>query len=548
MRHRRFLASSAVLLATLSPSLEAQRAERRPPPAAFEAFAGGELEGYLRALQNRGRIGPHPWSVRAFSPGEVRTLALADSLHPWGERYPLRPPAGRVEAGFLRPRAELLYNSGFPHGGNDGPLWAGRGLTSSVRLGAFARWGPLSLVLAPTAFRAENRSFALARAGSGDPGVYLSPLAPGSIDLPQRFGPDPYARVDPGNSTLRLDVSGLSLGVSTAAQQWGPMGLHPLVLGPNAGGFPHLFLGTSRPLNLWIGKLHGRFAAGRLEQSPWSPVSRGEPRRLMTGFVATFTPRGVSGLEVGATRFFHNRWPADGVELDDLWQPFEAFFKRSIPDADTRAAENQLASLFVRWNVPGAGFEIFGEFVREDHATDLRVLVMEPDDLSGYALGVRRVWGWTEASGPRLHVLRAEVLSTISSHRARIGSRGGEFSGFPLYVHTGVNQGHTHRGQLLASPAGAAGTALTVGVDHYHPRGRWTVELDRTVERDRTTGRVEPGAADADVRYTFRGEALRFTGPLELSVGVAGVYNLNRYLQDDAFNLNLRLGATASLW
>ena len=56
--------------------------------------------------------------------------------------------------------------------------------------------------------------------------------------------PDAYTRLDPGQSTIRLDFPAVTLGASTANQQWGPGSTHPLLLGNNAPGFTHLFLGT----------------------------------------------------------------------------------------------------------------------------------------------------------------------------------------------------------------------------------------------------------------------------------------------------------------
>ena len=45
---------------------------------------------------------------------------------------------------------------------------------------------------------------------------------------------------------------GLTVGVSSSPQVWGPGELHPLVMGAVAGGIPHVFVGTSTPFNAWI--------------------------------------------------------------------------------------------------------------------------------------------------------------------------------------------------------------------------------------------------------------------------------------------------------
>ena len=58
-----------------------------------------------------------------------------------------------------------------------------------------------------------------------------------------------------------------------------------------------------------------------------------------------------------------------------------------------RVRENQLASLFARWVLPGAGFEIYGEFGREDHSANLRDFLSEPDHGgSSRMLGLRKMW------------------------------------------------------------------------------------------------------------------------------------------------------------
>ena len=548
-RHKRpgagrlLLAPLALLL--VPASLQGQASEQVRTPVAFEVFAGGELDHYLRTLQNRGMVGPHPWSVRGFSAVEVGRLAVPDSLHSWADRYAFtRPENERYAYGLVRPRINAAFNSAFPFGGNDGPLWAGRGLTSGLRFGAFARYGPLSLVLAPVAFRAENRAFELAPADDGELGAFRSPLTPGNADLPQRFGTSAYQRLDPGYSTLRLDLAGAVAGVSTAAQQWGPSQVHPLVLGPNAGGFSHAFVGTARPVDVWIGHVHGRVVAGRLEASDYMPVTHLDTRRLMTGLVVVFQPRGLPGLEVGMTRFSHMEWPDGGVRAGDLLKPFETIIGPRTEDRDRDHPDNELASAFFRWNVPGAGFEIFGEWVRIDGALDTRTFLMETDDLAGYALGMRRVW---EGPDRRLTVFRGEVFSTLSSHRERGGARLQlAFRARPMYQHSILLQGHTHRGQLLASPAGHGGQGSTLGVDRYHVGGRWTVEWERRLERDRTVRPPVVAPADTDVTYALGFEVVRFTGAVDLELGLRGVYNLNRYLQDDAFNLNLRLGLSAS--
>lgn len=539
------------------PAGELPAAQEEPGPVSapvirdwpMEVFTGGELERYLRTLQNVGLVAPHPWGLRGFSAGDVRRMGPAPAGHPWAER--LEAPqeaaedAGGIRYGLLPLRAVAQYNSHLPWGSSEDARWAGRGLTSGVEAGGWFRWGPLSAVVAPMAFRSQNRSFPLIPNGQEGPNRFRSPLSPNNVDLPQRFGDEAYQRVGWGHSELRVEGRGVSLGLSGAPQQWGGAERHPLVLGPNAGGFAHGFLGTERPVSVGVGRLHARYVWGRLEQSDWAPTREVGPRRLASGFVASFTPRGLPGIEVGVTRFLHRDWPGRDLRWDHFTLPLEFRFKSSIPDYDQRML-NQLASAFFRVNVPGAGFEFFGELVRVDHATTSRLLLLEPDDLAGGMVGFRRVLGDPDRG---LTVIRGEALATVSSHRERTGNRPGlAFRGRPMYQHSQVVQGHTHRGQLLASPAGHGGHAHLVAVDHYTAGGRWTVELERRQERDRTTGiRSGESGADADVTWAAGVGGVRHAGPLELEGALTAARTLNQGLADDRWNLHLALGARARL-
>ena len=530
---------AALLLAGVPTGGAAQAGPRDPSNAAYQIFAGSELEGFLRTLQNVGLAEPYPWGLRAFSAAEVERMVPGSGLGPWERRYVVEAAGSEPTLGWLPPRITGVFNSAFPYGGEEGPMWAGRGVTSEVQLGAFGRWGPLSVVVQPVWFRAENRAFGLAETGLQGDGVYRNALLPWSHDLPQRFGPSAYGRLDPGYSTVRLEGGGVAAGFSTAAQQWGPSHLHPLVLGSGAGGFAHVFVGTNRPRDVGIGRVHARYIAGRTAETEYYVNPPSDRYGVVTGLVLTFEPRAIPGLELGAARFFKMAWQSPETRRDQLVRPFETFLKRGIEDADQRR-DKQHASLFARWNFPTAGVELFGEYVRVDHSWDWRVFMLEPDDQAGYALGFRRAW--QDASGA-LTVLRGEAVTSGSTHRERGGARpASAYVARPIFP-GGELGGHTHHGQLLATFAGEFGNGQTLGFDRYTELGRWSVQLDRRVVRDRSLGRVPADPADADVMLALGGDATRFHGRWALRLGLTGVFELNRHLQDDAFNLNLRVGA-----
>lgn len=531
-------AATALLLASVPVSAQSASAGS----GRNEIFVGSELERYLRVLQLRGQSELYPWSIRSFSPVEVDRILPRDSVHPWAGRYGLEHDtvSGRIQVGMVSPRAWAIYNSAFPHGSNDGPVWAGRGITMAVQAGFSGRAGPLSLTLAPIAFRAENAAFDLAPVQQQDAQVPFEDWRyPNYIDLPQRFGNDAYTRIDPGQSTLRLDFPFVALGVSTANQHWGPASQYPLVLGNNAPGFLHGFIGTSTPLFIGVGRLHGRAVWGVLDQSEYSRVHGPGARRFMSGLVAVFTPRGLSGLELGGARFFHTPWPEAGLSGTHFLKPFEGFLKaglrpREFVGDSLSDADNQIASLFGRWVFPGSGFELYGEYSRDDHNYDLRDLLLEPDHNSGYMLGFRKLW---RPSPRQIVALRGETLDTRISHLSEVRIQ------VPLYTHFGASQGHTQRGEIIGSPAGYGGAGGMLAADYYHKDGRWTLEWTRMVRQD--AGEVRDSAqvpAYSDVLHSVGVEALLFRGRVEMVAGMAGVYNLNRNFGSDRFNLHSQVG------
>jgi hypothetical protein len=517
------------LLAALACAAQVTPAAAQEGDLSHGVFVNGETERYLRVLQEQGLAPLYPWSIRSFSPGEARRLTPRLSFHPWRERMAHEDnDSAALRFHWLPAEGRLIYNTGFPADEVDGPIWAGRGLTGAVQAGFTAEYGPLSLVVAPQAFWAQNGSFTLAPNGQTGRLEFADGRYPTRIDLPQRFGDGSYARLDPGQSTLRIDALGASVGISTADQQWGPSISYPLLLGSEAPGFPHAFLGTARPVNIGIGHVHARLMWGKLSQSEYSPAPSTFAERMGSGVVAVFLPRGLDGLEVGGARFVHSRWPDDPLTRSELTRPLGGIFSESAPNG----AENGLASVFARWVFPRAGFEVFGEFIRDDFTWSFRDLEIIADQNSGYTLGFQK--SWRDAAGDA-YVVRGEVVNARTAPDSPPGFA------FPLYIHTPILQGHTNRGQPLGSLAAYWGAGSKVAVERYGQRGRLTLDwARRTAQGSAASGDAPEEAADA--LHTLTANALLFRSGFDLEVGVTGGYELNRHFGGDAFNLNTSIG------
>ena len=528
--HRLILSLLCLSMASAS-QLHAQTSGRS------EIFAGSDLETYIRLLQIDGKAALYPWSIRRFSPKEIDRLLAQPLDHPWAEHYDLGLLSGpRFTFDLVRPSLTTSVNSAFPWGSNDGPVWVGRGVTASFQAGFVARYGPVSLTLAPMAFSSQNADFDLQDNGQAGDLQFADGRFPNFIDRPQKFGNGTYSRIDPGQSTLRIDLPVVAFGASTANQYWGPARQQPILLGNNAAGFPHLFLGSSAPLDVGIAEIHGRLVWGRLSQSDYTGNTGSARRRFMSGIIGVISPKGVQGLELGAARFFHETWPAEGPSLSNFTKPFESILKAGLarpddPGSPGQSPDNQLASVFARWAFPKSGFEVYAEYGREDHNWDLRDLILAPDHSGGYVLGLTKI---VRSSPESFYTIRAEAMNLQVSQLIRGSGEG------PFYVHSNQRQGHTERGQILGAAAGNGGSGTLLAVDRYHLNGRWTVFWSRELRQDIgsfwTTGvRTSSGF---DVQHALGGEVVKFGERFDITAGITGVYNLSRNFGNDAFNLN----------
>lgn len=517
--------SFALLLLVASSERATGQGRRFSTPVA----AGSELERYLRANELVDSTANDQWTIRPLAARRMGAVRLPAS-HSWRTRVPDSFPSDRT--GLTAPSVELIGNSAFPYGFNDGPVWAGKGMTAALSGGVDVARRHFAITLQPTAFIAQNASFSLVDNGLSGDRQFADPFRPDAIDVPQRFGSGAYGAVASGESEIAVRGLGVTGGISSRAQVWGPAYEHPLILGNNAGGVPRLFAGTDAPLDLrWI-TIQGQVIWGQVNESAFGPDTGISRRHFVTGAIGTVTIKRVPGLELGLSRFFHATWPSRGA----LHIPWLRVLQGFISDnpAIGENPDNQLASGFIRVAPPGAGFEIYGEYGREDRAENYRDVPLEPDHDAGYTLGFARAWATAEAK--RLVVLRGEVLNTRISH---LQQQRGET---PWYMHTTQPQGHTERGQILGSVGGFGGGASNVAWDRYTQKGRTTIRWDRIVRGTPRNRDGLPIPDQADVIHAIGAERMSFTGPGELTVGAALTRNFNRYLSSDATNVRVSVG------
>jgi len=521
------------------------------PTAPVAISAGGAELQYLRARSLLDTARSASFLIQPFSAAAdsairgIASRASGDAAGPSASEAP-RGPAwarlperiGPVSLALLPLDVAMVYNTALPVDRNDGVVWAGRGATVVFQGGVGAQWKWLRGQIAPVLFSAQNTGFELAPNGRLGQLVYADARFPISIDAPQRFGAETYARMDWGDSFLEATAVGMTVGLSNARQQWGPGREYPLVLSTNSGGFAHGFIGTAMPRNIGIGRVHLRLIAGRLEQSAYSSVQTGERSRFLSGLVGTFTPAGLPGLELGALRIANGRWGPNGLTLSQILRPLQGIINDNVSGINS-GGENQFAALFFRFAPPGAGFEAYGEISREDFAGTWRALVLEPDDLVDFTLGITQARRGADGT---LGVLRFELVNAATSHQERLKRT--LLRPHPPYTHSGTPQGLTNRGQLLGSPVAYGGGGATVAWERHDTNGWMSVAAERVSVLDWLPAQgMIGGVPHAEVRYGLRTELVRAHAGREWGVVVAPSLTLNRNIEQgqDVLNVNVQL-------
>jgi hypothetical protein len=411
---------------------------------------GDPFEEYLRVLQISGRTeGMGSFTVRPLAvdpPGAF----VSSGAHPWvGHRdRSASGTDGRLSIGLTPPQLRAFANSRYPLGRNDGVVWQGRGLTAALDVGATLEWRAHSIEVRPTLVFTQNASYDLAPVSVSGMPPYAYPWR--KIDWPQRFGPDAFWTLDPGQSEARVDARGLSFGFGTKNLWWGPAIRSPVAMSNNAPGFPHAFLGTDGPFGIGIGDLEGRWIWGRLQQSDWFDPNVPSDERFVTGIVLTHSPSFVEGLSLGVTRLFYVLVRDAGVPLGDYLAIFRGVRKRTLttPDNPTGDDEHdQLISAFGRWVLAESGFEVYGEWARNDHIFELRDFLLEPEHSRAYTLGLRKTFDWP---ADRLLVFTGELTKLERSTTLQVCAT-------PAYSPTTSSPRATPRKARSSAPASAPG-------------------------------------------------------------------------------------------
>ena len=368
---------------------------------------------------------------------------------------------------LVSPSTRLTWNSNLPFEGNDGALWAGRGVSTSLTGGvSFSRRSTarrLDVVVAPVITHTRNRPFPTRTGRDPTRSAFSSPWYTGlvSADLPLRFGDLPLTTVGLGQSSITFTSKRYAAGLSAANEWWGPAIRNTLLLSSNAAGIPRAFARTSEPLRTRFGSFDGRAFIGALTESPYFDQDSRNDVRAVSGVLVTYRPAIDSGLTLGLSRIVVA--PARSA-FAVVVHPFDGLLTPAPSGigADTAGSEqlfprsDHLISLFARWTFPQSGFETYAEWARTEMPSSLRALLEAPQHTQAYTLGLQ----WADARNKAAYLRVQTEISYLEQTQA--------FANVPTldyYTGRAAIQGFTQRGQVLGAAIGPGASSQFIAAD-----------------------------------------------------------------------------------
>ena len=373
---------------------------------------------------------------------------------------------------LLPAEVKFSYDSHHPTSRNDGAMIRARGAQTLLSAGIFTQLGPLTIQLKPEFVYAQNKSFPGFAESHFDETWARRYVRFNHIDEPERYGDSSYSKILPGQSSIRLNGWGLSLGVSTENIWWGPSMRNSIMMSNNAQGFEHITFNTSRPIKSPVGNFEWQFITGRLEASGFTPpdtsrtnqgtklyVPKKDDWRYYQGFSLSYSPKWISGLSVGITRWVQ-AYSELIKETKNYLPAFSNLFRENDPDGVVENQRDQAAGLFLRWVWTDAMTEIYMEFNRNDASANFRDLILDSDHSRATTIGIHKLFNTKKKN----HFLQLKWEWTqMEQTGGRLLRNAGAW-----YVHSRIKHGYTHNGEVIGASIGPGSNSHYLSVAWTH--------------------------------------------------------------------------------
>ncbi|MEQ6120394.1 capsule assembly Wzi family protein [Reichenbachiella sp. MALMAid0571] len=412
----------------------------------------------------------------------------------------------------LDPSWNVSYNSKYPRGYNDGAQWQGKGFNSVLNFGVTGKIGMLHYTFAPVVYMAQNSSYEIVT-NSTARNEFAYPFS-NNIDWVQRYGNNALYAFHPGQSEVRLVYKNATIGISTQNMVWGSSQFNPILMSTNAGGFPHVDLGTNVPVNTSIGDIEFKSYWGILKESAYFDSNDTNNSRYITGFVFGYSPKFIKGLSIGINKVLYQK----GQDFDwkGIFKSYGSIFSHKSENLSGGGTSNDnidhLASVVVRWIFEEVGFESYIEFARNDFSGQfVGGFFDQPDHSRAYTIGFIKTGK-----------INGNPIKFTYEHTTLGKSRTELIRATPTYyVHGIVPQGYTNNGQVLGAGIGPGSNADIIEVKYYSPSGSIGFDFQRIRYNDDYY--YSKFTADTDIHmdqeYNLGLNYLRFVDNLSFQIG-----------------------------
>ena len=407
-------------------------------PLAREMVQRGQLAGII-STDRSGNLWPAPYR-------SMFSMALGADLDTVRNRFFALTPLPLVSKQRLTTR--------HPDGMNDGIMIPARGFQTYWSAGIFLKAGPLEIQAMPEWVHARNGSFPEENLFFGPNNNSNYRAFMGSVEIPFRFGTEPYTRLGWGQSSVKLAIGPLAAGISNENVWWGPGRNNALMMTNNAPGFLHATLSTRRPLKTPVGHFEFEVIGGYLEPSGFNGRTGKRTSYLNSGMIS-FQPRFLPGLSGGLTRSFQQK-PEKYASWRGYMPILSGITKVTLGGTiEDLIQRNQLLSVFARYLLPKAHAEFYFEFGKEDHNWDLRDIILEYAHSRVYLFGLRKMTPIGALPGQFLHL--GLEISHLGAPLMTANRNKGLFSAADFYSYGPFN-GYTYSGQWLGAGIGSGGS------------------------------------------------------------------------------------------
>ncbi|MGQ0560307.1 MAG: hypothetical protein ACT443_00370, partial [Gemmatimonadota bacterium] len=198
-----------------------------------------------------------------------------------------------------------VSNSAYPRSVNDGGAWHGVGSNYATSAAVRGSWRFLHASIAPEVYYQQNDEFAFLRSQIPGQSVFKNPYHP-QIDLPTRFGEVSFERVDLGQSYLQASYRDVSATFGTENLWIGGAEVYPILMSYTAPGFPHVRIGTQKPLDLRVVNLEFQMLFGSISESEFFDSDPENDEHYFTTSMLLIEPNFLPGFYLGVARALHD--------------------------------------------------------------------------------------------------------------------------------------------------------------------------------------------------------------------------------------------------